>query len=138
MGEDAMNRKFAISAAVVFVLWMGLDFFVHGVLLYGDYAKLPNVMRPPADAQAKMPWMVLAYILMAVTFTWIYLKGREDKPWLAQGVRYGVAVAFLTVVPTSLIYHVVTQVPLDLALKQIVLGVIVIMIVAIVLAWLNR
>jgi hypothetical protein len=82
--------------------------------------------------------MELAYILMAVAFTWIYLKGRENKPWLPQGIRYGVAVAFLTVIPTSLIYHVVTQVPLDLAIKQIVLGFIVIVIVGIVLAWLNR
>jgi hypothetical protein len=133
-----MDRKFAISAAVVFVVWMALDFFVHGVLLYGDYASIPNVMRPPAEAQAKMPWMALAYVFMALAFTWIYLKGREDKPWLAQGVRYGVAVAFLSVIPTSLIYHVVTQVPLALALKQIVLGFIVIVIVAVVLAWLNR
>ena len=133
-----MNRRFAISAAVVFVVWMALDFFVHGVLLYGDYASIPNVMRPPADANTRMPLMALAYVFMAVAFTWIYLKGREDKPWLPQGVRYGVAVAFLTVIPTSLIYHVVTQVPLDLAIKQIVLGFIVIVIVGIVLAWLNR
>jgi hypothetical protein len=127
-----------ISAVVVFVVWMALDFFVHGVLLYGDYASIPNVMRPPADANTRMPLMALAYVFMAVAFTWIYLKGREDKPWLPQGVRYGVAVAFLTVIPTSLIYHVVTQVPLDLAIKQIVLGFIVIVIVGIVLAWLNR
>jgi hypothetical protein len=133
-----MDRKFLISAAVVFVVWMALDFFVHGVVLYGDYTRIPNVMRPPADAQAKMPWMVLAYVFMALAFTWIYLKGREEKPWLPQGIRYGVAVALLSVVPTSLIYHVVTQVPLALALKQVVLGAIVIVIVAIVLAWLNR
>jgi hypothetical protein len=138
MGEEAMNRRFAISAAVVFVVWMALDFFVHGVLLYGDYASIPNVMRPPADANTRMPLMALAYVFMAVAFTWIYVKGRENKPWLPQGVRYGVAVAFLTVIPTSLIYHVVTQVPLDLAIKQIVLGFIVIVIVGIVLAWLNR
>src|SRR5262245_39477372 len=131
-----MNRKFLISAAIVFVVWMGLDFFVHGVVLYGDYTKIPSVMRPPADAQAKMPLMALAYVFMALAFTWIYLKGREDKPWLPQGIRYGVAVAFLSVIPVSLIYHVVTQVPLAIAIKQIVLGAIVIVIVALVLAWL--
>jgi hypothetical protein len=137
-GEDAMDRKFAISAVVVFVIGMGLGFFVHGVLLYGDYAKLPNVMRPPADAQAKMPLMVRAYISYAVAFTWIYLKGKEDKPWLAQGARYGLAIALLTAVPTFLIYHVVSQFPLDLAIKQIVFDSITIVLMGLVLAWLNR
>jgi hypothetical protein len=133
-----MNRKFAISAAVMFVMAMGLGFFVHGVLLYGDYSQLPNVMRPPADAQAKMPLMVLAYISLVVAFTWIYLKGKEDKPWLAQGARYGLAIAFLTAVPTYLIYHVVSQFPLGLAIKQIVFDSITIVLMGIVLAWLNR
>ena len=133
-----MNRKFAISAIVMFVMGMGLGFFVHGVLLYNDYAKLPNVMRPPAEAQAKMPLMVIAYICIAVAFTWIYLKGRENKPWLAQGARYGLAIAFLTAVPTYLIYHVVARFPLGLALKQIVLDSITIILMGMVLAWLNR
>src|SRR5262245_8360793 len=136
--EDAMNKKFVISAIVVFVLGMGLGFFVHGVLLYGDYAKLPNVMRPPTEAQAKMALMVLAYISWALAFTWIYLKGKEDRPWLAQGARYGLAIAFLTAVPTYLIYHVVSQFPLDLTIKQIVLDTITIVLLGIVLAWINR
>ena len=133
-----MNRKFAISAAVMFVMGMGLGFFVHGVLLYGDYAKLPNIMRPPAEAQAKMPLMVLAYISIAVAFTWVYLKGREEKPWLPQGVRYGVAIGLLTAVPTYLIYHVVAQFPFALAVKQIVFDSITIVLMGIVVAWLNR
>ena len=133
-----MGRKFAISAVVMFVMGMGIGFFVHGVLLYGDYTQLPNVMRPPAEAQAKMPLMVLAYISFATAFTWIYLEGREEKPWLAQGARYGIAIALLTTVPTYLIYHVVAQFPLDLTLKQIVLDAITIVLMGIVLAWINR
>jgi len=133
-----MDRKFARSTAVMFVAAVALDFFVHGVLLHGDYERLPNLMRAPTDAHARMPWMLLAHFSIAVAFTWIYLKGREDKPWLPQGLRYGVAVALLTTVPTYLIYHVVSPFPLDLALKQIVLGSLVIIIMAVVLAWLNK
>jgi len=133
-----MNKKFVISAIVMFVLGMGLGFFVHGMLLYGDYARLPNVMRPPADAQAKMPLMVLAYISWALAFTWIYVKGKEDRPWLAQGARYGLAIALLTAVPTYLIYHVVSQFPLELAVKQIVFDSITIVVMGVVLAWINR
>jgi hypothetical protein len=38
-------------------------------------------------------------------FVWICARGVEAKPWLAQGVRFGVAVALLTIVPTYMIYR---------------------------------
>ena len=133
-----MTQKFIISFAAMFVVAMGLDFFVHGVLLHADYSRLPNIMRPEAEAQSRMGLMVVAYVCIAGAFTWIYLKGREDKPWLPQGLRYGVAIALLTAVPTYLIYHVVSQFPLDLALKQIVLQTIVVVLMGLALAWINR
>ena len=54
------------------------------------------------------------------------------------GLRFGIAVAFLTVIPTYLIYHVVTPVPLVLALKQIVFDTIRVLLMGVVLAWINR
>jgi hypothetical protein len=47
-------------------------------------------------------------------------------------------VAFLTVIPTYLIYHVVTPVPLVLALKQIVFDTVRVLLMGVVLAWINR
>ena len=86
-----------------------------------------------------MPWMMLAHAVFALAFTWIYLQGREDdKPWLAQGIRYGIAVACLALVPIYLIYHVVTLVPLDVAFKQIVFDTVRVVLMGIVLAWINR
>ncbi len=41
-------------------------------------------------------------------------------------------------IPTYLIYHVVTPVPLVLAFKQIVLDTIRVVLMGIVLAWINR
>ena len=55
-----------------------------------------------------------------------------------QGIRFGIAVACLTVIPTYLIYHVVTPVPLALAIKQIVFDTIRVVLMGIVLAWINR
>lgn len=133
-----MTKKFALAAAIMFVVAFATGFIVHGVLLSSDYAKLSNIMRPPSEAHARMPLMVLAYISFALAFTWIYVKGRENKPWLAQGLRYGAAMAALAVVPVYLIYHVVAPYPLDLAVKQIVLESIVTLLMGAVLAWLYR
>ena len=116
-----MNRQFAISAGVMFVMAYALGFIVHGVLLHGDYARLPNLMRPMSEMMGMIPYLAIAHACFAVAFTWIYIKGRESRPWLAQGIRYGIAIAVLMTVPTYLIYHAVMPIPLGLAIKQIIL-----------------
>jgi hypothetical protein len=135
--EEKMS-KCAISAIVMFVMAFALSFFVHGVLLYGDYLQMQNWMRPQADTHALIPYMILAHALFGAAFAWIYVQGRNDKPWLMQGVRFGIAMAVLTIIPTYLIYHVVTPVPLVVALKQIVFDTGRVLLMGIVLAWLHR
>ena len=132
-----MTKKFIISAIVMFVMAWGLSFVVHGLLLGADYS-VTQGMRPPAEAQSIIGYLILAQAIFGVAFTWIYFQGKEDKPWLAQGIRFGVAVAALTVIPTYLIYHVVTPVPLVLAIKQIVYDTIRVVLMGVVLAWINR
>jgi len=98
-----MNRKFLLAWLAVFVTWMAGSFIVHGTLLHDDYAALPNLFRNEADAQRHFPLMVLAHVILAGAFVWIYSRGVENRPWPAQGARYGLAVALLTVIPTYLI-----------------------------------
>jgi len=132
-----MGRKCIVSAVVMFIMAWALSFLVHGVLLGADYAAVGG-MRPPEEAQKLLYFIILAQALFGIAFAWIYYQGKEDKPWLAQGLRYGVAIACLTVIPTYLIYHVVTPVPFALALKQIVYDTVRILLMGVVLAWINR
>jgi hypothetical protein len=129
-----MNRNFIVAWVVVFIVWMAGSFVVHGLLLHADYANLPNLFRPPADAQPYFPLMILAHVIMAGAFTWIYARGMEAKPWLGQGLRYGIAVALLTVVPWYLIYYVVQPMPVVLAAKQIVFSTIHVLVLGAVVA----
>src|SRR5687767_2885128 len=135
-----MTGKFWISAGAMFVLTFALSWGVHGGLLHGDYMQMlgSGAMRKPEETHSLMPWMLLAHAVFAFGFTWVYLQGREDKPWLAQGIRYGIAVACLAIIPVYLIYHVVTPVPLFVAFKQIVFDTVRVVLMGIVVAWLNR
>ena len=83
-------------------------------------------------------FLVVAHAFFGAAFAWIYFQGREEKPWLAQGIRFGLAIAALTSVPTFLIYHVVTPVELGVAIKQIVFDTIRVVLMGIVLAWINK
>src|SRR5882672_4124412 len=131
-----MSKKCIISAAVMFVMAWALSFVVHGWLLAADYAVTAG-MRPPAEAQQIIGYLILAQALFGIAFAWVYVQGREDKPWLAQGIRFGIAIAFLTVIPTYLIYHVVTPVPLALAIKQIAYDTVRVLLMGVVVAWIN-
>jgi hypothetical protein len=132
-----MNKKFLIAWIVVFVVWMFGSYLVHGALLSADYMAT-KLMRSPEGAQEKFPVLVLAHVIMAGAFVWIYSRGQEAKPWLAQGVRYGIAIALLAVVPTYMIYFAVQPWPSVLVAKQIVFDGILVVILGVVVAWFYR
>lgn len=134
-----MNKRFVISVVVLFVASMLLGFVVHGWLLAADYMKLQGTLfRSAADSQAHFQYMLAAHLCIAIGLTWIYRAGRDARPWLGQGVRFGLAVAVLTTIPTYLIYFAVQPTPSDLVAKQIVFDCISMVLMGIVTAAVNR
>ncbi len=133
-----MNKKFLISWAVVFVAWMAGSFVVHGVLLGAGYAALPNLFRPAADQQQYFYLMLLAHIIMAGAFVWIYQRGHESKPWLQQGVRFGIAVALLAPIPMYTIYYVVQPMPGSHVVQQMIYDGALVVLLGIITAFMNR
>ena len=133
-----MNKTFLIAWVIVFVVWMAGSFVVHGLLLHADYEKLSQLFRPQAEAQKYFPLMILAHVIMAGALTWIYARGAEAKPWLGQGLRFGAAVALLTVVPWYIIYYVVQPMPGMHVVKQIVFDGILVLVLGAVVAFVYR
>lgn len=133
-----MNKTFFIAWVVIFVAWMAGSFVVHGTLLHDDYTKLSGLFRRETEAQPLFPLMVLAHIILAGAFVWIYSRGVEAAPWLPQGIRFGVAVALLTVVPTYMIYYVVQPMPGAVVGKQIVFDGILMLILGMITALIYR
>lgn len=133
-----MDKKFLISWLVLFVVWMAGSFLVHGVLLNADYMALRNLFRSPEDSQTFFPLMIIAHVFLSGTFAWIYSRGVEAKPWLAQGVRFGLAVAFLTAIPTYMIYYVVQPMPGATVVKQLIFDGVLVVLLGVVVAFLYR
>ena len=132
-----MNKKFLIAWIVIFVLWMIGGILVHGMLLHADYQAM-GTMRPEAEQQSMMGLMLLAHAILAGGFVWVYARGVENKPWLGQGLRFGLAIACIGVIPTYLIYYVVMPTPSAVAAKQIVFDTILTLILGGVVAWMYR
>ena len=135
-----MNKTFVISVVALFVVSMLLGMVVHGMLLGSDYQKLTEVglFRTESDSQAHFVYMLSAHLVMAIGITWVYRQGRDARPWLGQGVRFGIALAFVATIPTYLIYFAVQPMPSDLVAKQIAFDLVSMVILGVVAAALNR
>jgi len=133
-----MNAKFVVSSIVVAVMSLVLGFIVHGWLLEPDYRALAALFRTESEQMSFFGFMIAAHIFIGVGFTWIYRMGREAKPFLGQGVRFGLAIAVLTIIPTYLIYYAVQPMPGNLVAKQIVFGTMAMVLMGIACAWINQ
>ena len=133
-----MGKRFLVAWVVIFVLWFAGSFVVHGMLLHDDYAKLGNLFRTEADSQPYFPLMIVAHVMLSGALVWIYSRGVEARDWLPQGIRFGIAILLLTIVPTYMIYYVVQPMPGATVARQIVFDGILLMILSIVTAFLYR
>ena len=133
-----MNKKFVIAWIVLFVAWFMGSFIVHGLLLHSAYMQLTDLFRPEGEQQKYFPLMVLAHVILSGAFVWIYARGVEAKPWMAQGARFGLAVALLTSVPTYMIYFVVQPMPAQLVIEQILFDGILMVILGMIVAYMYR
>jgi hypothetical protein len=133
-----MNQRFWISVAVMFVMFMAIGFFVHGFLLQADYTQLTNLFRPVQDQMTYFAFMPVANLFAAFAFVWIYIRIKEDKPFLMQGICYGLAITALMTVPKFLIYYAVQPMPGITVAKQIAFDVMGDVVKGIVVARLNK
>jgi hypothetical protein len=133
-----MNKKFIIAWIVLFMAWFLGSFLVHGVLLRSDYMQLTHLFRAEGDQQKYFPLMILAHVILSGALVWIYARGAEAKPWMAQGIRFGIAIALLTVVPSYMIYFVAQPMPGMVVVKQILYDGVLTVILGTIVAWLYR
>lgn len=133
-----MDKRFWICGLVVSIAALLLGFIIHAWLLAPDYAALGALYRGDADAGRYAPWMVLAHGLIGFSMTWIYAQGFcTGKGALAQGLRFGLAMALFSTVPGYLIYYAVQPLPASLVVKQIVFGTVGMLLLGLLLAWLQ-
>jgi hypothetical protein len=130
-----MNKTFFIAWVVVFISWMLGGFVIHGGLLADEYARTPGLFRAQPEMEPYFPLMLLARISAAGAFAWIYSRGVEAAPWVGQGLRYGVAIALLAVVPAYLIYYGVHPAPAALVVKQAILDSILMVLLGLIVAF---
>jgi len=116
-----MSVKKTLGAILAgFIVLAGGHFLIHAVWLKGDYMATKDIWRPP-DAMMHRLWVLyLADFLLAVGAALIYARGVESKPWVGQGIRFGILLALVTAVPQSFVEYAIYPIPHMLAVKWII------------------
>jgi hypothetical protein len=115
-------KKLVMAMVATFIVLMATNYLVHSIWLMPDYDAIPLSHRNPWGIQHRFWAMVLGQVCFSAMFAYIYTRGRENKSWVEQGIRYGILIAILTVIPTSLSEYTVYIIPYRLAIKWMVAG----------------
>ena len=111
------TKKLVLTIIVIFVLANITGFLIHAVLLAPDYMAVKQHYR--AEGSEKMIFICLAYLAFAIGAVFAYAKGVENKPWLGQGLRFGIILWLILTVPSFFIAYAVQPVPTMLMVKQV-------------------
>ena len=132
-----MNKRFLFSAISAIVLLIVFGYLVHGVLLAGDYARVPNLFRSQEEQTRYLPFVLAAQVIAGLALVWLYRLTRSSGPTILRGVQFGLAVASLMVIPKFLIYYAIQPLPTAIVVKQVVFDTIAVIVIGIVVAYLN-
>ncbi|MFZ3201182.1 MAG: hypothetical protein WA175_08520 [Candidatus Acidiferrales bacterium] len=131
--------KKLVPAVVLAYAWlMATGYLINGVWLMRDYMLTPDSWRPQAVMQHKFWIMWAAELLFTVMFVWIYSRGLEKKPWVGQGIRYGIVMSLLVMIPESLSEYVIYRVNHILALKWMVSGTMQFIVMGLIVAFVYK
>lgn len=109
---------FAVIAGMVVQL-AGL-FLIHAVWLKQDYTETAGLWRTPEAVRSRGWAILLGTVIYVIGVVLIYVRGREAKPWIQQGARFGILLAMVATVYASLSGWAILPFPHLLVLKWII------------------
>lgn len=134
-----MESKKLIAAIVLGYVLLGLlGYLIHGVLLLPTYRAHEGIWRDEETMMHKRWVMWVGELMFTAVFAWIYTRNVENKPWAGQGIRYGMLMTLLTVIPTVCSQYVVYPLTYPLALKWMVAGGVELILLGLVVAYFCR
>ena len=131
-----MNKnKFWIAFIVIFVVLEVTNFIIHGTLLSSTYQSegIKEIFRNMEEMESKMWIMWLTDIIWAFFFTFIFVKGYENKG-IMEGIKYGIYMGIFVSLVFSYQSYVVYPLPYSLVFQWFLFGLIQCILLGIVAA----
>ena len=119
-----MNQKKAVLTGLVLaVVFIDLEYFIHGKLLSAVYHETSSVWRPPTEMQNLIWVMLIGQFFFGLFAGLIYAKGYEvRRAPLGQGTRFGIYMGLMLAPLHSLFWFVILPIPSVLAIYWFAAG----------------
>jgi hypothetical protein len=118
-----LEMKRTILSVVVGFLFLGvISHLIHSIWPIPIYSHYELIWALRGDRLPHRWLLWLGQLIFIVVFIWIYGKGFQTKPWPGQGLRYGLLITLLTVVPAACTNYAFYPVPFTLLAKWIAAG----------------
>jgi hypothetical protein len=130
--EEGMNwKRFFGAALAVFVAVQAMEFVIGMFLMKSANESLEGLWRPDMMSRAWM--MYLMSVLVALVFTYIFVKGREGKG-IQEGVRFGIIIWLFFTVPMNHFLWVMLPIPYRIIFQWLLAGLLEMLVAGILVA----
>jgi len=121
---NPMNLKRRLAAGVLLgVVFVALEFLVHGCLLSGVYKETESVWRLESEMKSLFGLMIAAQFVFGVFFGIVFAQGYEPRRApVGQGFRYGLIMGAMLAPMNSLVWYVLLPIPMMLAVYWLLAG----------------
>lgn len=110
------TKRWIVGSLIVWVAMFLLEYLFHGLWLMTEYESIANLTRAEADMETFFVWILLAELIVAFGFCYIFTKGYEGKG-IIEGVRYGLAIGLTFGVGGAIMDYAVFPYPESLVVK---------------------
>jgi len=124
-------KRFFVASAVVYVVVQAMEFVINELFMKGANELLKSLWRP--NMMSRMWVMYVVGVLIALLFTYIFIKGREGKG-IAEGVRYGIIIWLFFNVPMNVSMWVMLPIPYIIILRWMLFGLLEMLVAGILVA----
>jgi hypothetical protein len=114
-------KRYVYATLAVFLLGQALNYLIHGVILAPAYQATQNLWRPQADMMSNMWIMWVTGLITSVIFTYIFVKGYQDKG-IKEGLRFGLLIGLFMSLPAAYDTYAVLPIPYHMALQWFLFG----------------
>jgi len=124
-------KRFLAASAVTYVVVQAMELVINNVLMKSSNESLMSLWRP--NMMSRMWVMYAVGVLVALLFTYIFVKGREGKG-ITEGVRYGIIIWLFVSVPMSVSMWVLLPIPYIIILRWMLYGLLEMLVAGILVA----
>ena len=98
-------KKFLLALVLSFIVMFVLSFVWHDALM-GDYYKTND---PSIKDEVHIPFVALGYYILALLMVYIYPKGFKGGSPVGEGLRFGLFIGLLWLLPRSVVLYGVLE-----------------------------